>query len=131
MCHLPRVEITRVSPRDYLVNLALARANNSSTLAIDSDVSANVLVLRYARNCRVRENRQFIIRCYVQRYRASREKERKREKRADHLIIHILVNRTMFRIGNRNILLNFYFYLILKFLPYLNFFTLFKFYLST
>lgn len=50
--HLPYVEITRVSPRDYPVNLALARANNSSALAIDFDISANV-ALNYARNCRV------------------------------------------------------------------------------
>lgn len=67
MCHLPRVEITRVSPRDYPVNLALARANNSSRLAIDSDISVNAAP-RYGRNCRVHGNKQFIICRYVQRY---------------------------------------------------------------
>lgn len=42
MSHLPRVEITCVLPRDYPVNLALARANNSSTLTIDFDFFVNI-----------------------------------------------------------------------------------------
>lgn len=44
MSHLPRVEITCVLPRDYPVNLALARANNSSTLTINFDFFVSTLV---------------------------------------------------------------------------------------
>lgn len=100
--HLPCVEITRVSPRDYPVNLTFARANNSSTLRSR---------LRYFRQCRfeIRSTKLSRARKRVVYYLSLRSDNIPHKERSlqDRLVTDWLAERC---IGDRNKLLNFHFH---------------------